>query len=75
MPVPKGFSKSPFEINDPKDRWRPDISNTKKGEQFSNAPFINKVREEIFEWRKFGYDGISETSKFLLNYWFNTELF
>jgi len=73
MPVPKGFSKSPFEINDPKDRWRPDITNTKKGEQFSNAPFINKVREEIFEWRKFGYDGISETSKFLLDYWFNTE--
>ena len=45
----------------------------KKGEQFSNAPFINKVREGIFEWRKFEYDGILVASKFLLNYRFNTE--
>ena len=73
MPLPKSLSKSPFEINEPKDRWRPDIDNSKKGEQFFNAPFINKVREEIYEWRQFGYDGISETSRSLLNYWFNTE--
>ena len=44
MPVPKGLSKSPFEINTPSDRWRPDIDNTKKNIQHFNAPFINKIR-------------------------------
>jgi len=73
MPVPKGLSKSPFEINTPSDRWRPDIDNTKKSIQHFNAPFINKIREEIFDWRQFGYDEISETSRALLNYWFNYE--
>ena len=73
MPVPKGLSKSPFEINTPSDRWRPDIDNTKKNIQHFNAPFINKIREDIFDWRQFGYDGISETSRALLNYWFNYE--
>ena len=47
MPVPKGLSKSPFEINTPSDRWRPDIDNTKKVSNTFNAPFINKIREEI----------------------------
>ena len=73
MPVPKGLSKSPFEINKPKDRWRPEIDNSKKSIQYFNAPFINKIREEIYDWRQFGYDGISETSRALLNYWFNYE--
>ena len=71
MPVPKELSKSPFEINHPKDRWRPNIDNSKKEIQHSNAPFINKIRDEVYEWRQFGYDGISETSRILLNYWFN----
>jgi len=71
MPIPKGLSRSPFEINKPSDRWYPDIEKSKKGIQFFNAPFVNKVRKEIYEWRQFGYDGISETSRNLLNYWFN----
>ena len=36
------------------------------------ATFVERIREEIFEWRQFGYDGVSETTKSLLNYWFNT---
>ena len=71
MPVPKGLPKSPFEICKPKDRWRPDIETSKKGIQYFNAPFINKIREELYDWRQFGYDGISLTTKNLLNYWFN----
>ena len=73
MPVPKGLSKSPFEINKPSDRWKPIIDDQKKNIQYFNAPFINKVREEIYEWRQFGYDGISDTSRQLLHYWFNFE--
>ena len=67
MPVPIGLSRSPFEINKPSDRWRPDIDQEKRGVQFFNAPFIDKVRNELYEWRQFGYDGISETSRNLLN--------
>ena len=72
MPIPKGLSKSPFEINLPKDRWKPDIDTDKKNDQQYYAPFVERIREEIFEWRQFSYDGVSETSKALLNYWFNT---
>ena len=63
MPVPKGLPKSPFEICKPKDRWRPDIETSKKGIQYFNAPFINKIREELYDWRQFGYDGISLTKR------------
>ena len=73
MPLPKRLSKSPYEINKPENRWQPDIENSKKGIQFFSAPFINKVRKELYEWRQFGYDGISDTSRFLLNYWFYEE--
>ena len=72
MPIPKGLSKSPFEINLPKDRWKPDIDCDKTNDQQYHAPFVERIREEIFEWRQFGYDGVSETTKSLLNYWFNT---
>ena len=68
----KGLSKSPFEINLPKDRWKPDIDGDKTNDQQYYAPFVERIREEIFEWRQFGYDGVSETSKSLLNYWFST---
>ena len=72
MPVPKSLPKSPFDLIDPKDRWKPDLHASEKNIQHHNAPFIDKIREEVYEWRQFGYDGISETSKSLLNYWFNT---
>ena len=71
MPIPPGLSKSPFEINKPSERWKPDIDLVKKPIQQFNAPFVEKIREEVHEWRQFGYDGISDTSKYLLNFWFN----
>ena len=72
MPISKNFSKSPFEIIHPKDRWKPDIDLLVENVQRLYAPFVEKIRQEIYEWRQFGYEGISETSKCLLNYWFNT---
>ena len=72
MPISKNFSKSPFDIIHPKDRWRPEIDFSEENVQRFYAPFVEKLRQEIYEWRQFGYEGISETSKFLLNYWFNT---
>ena len=69
MPIPIDFPKSPFEIAHPKNRWKPDLES--KESDFPHAPFVENIRKEIYEWRQFGYDGISETSRHLLNYWFN----
>lgn len=69
MPIPADFPKSPFEIIDPGHRWKPNLNNADSN--FPHAPFVEKIRKEIYEWRQFGYDGISETSRHLLNYWFN----
>ncbi len=71
MPIPIDFPKSPFEIVHPKNRWKPDLDSNES--DFPHAPFVENIRKEIYEWRQFGYDGISETSRHLLNYWFNHE--
>ena len=71
MPIQKNLSKSPFEINKPEDRWKPDIDRVKEPIQQYNAPFVEKIRKEVYEWRQFGYDGASLTSRSLLNFWFN----
>ena len=73
MPIPKGLSKSPFEINNPKDRWKPDIDESKENIQQFYAPLIQNIRREIYDWRQFGYPDISETSRKLLNFWFCTD--
>ena len=73
MPIPSEFSKSPFEINHPNSRWRPDIDPTEDNYQQNYAPFIENIRKQIYDWRQFGYEGISETSKILLDFWFNTD--
>jgi type III restriction enzyme len=73
VPIPTEFPKSPFEIAHPKDRWKPDINLSDKEFQHFYAPFVENIRNQIFEWRQFGYDGISETSKKLLSFWFQEE--
>ena len=72
MPISSNLSKSPFEINHPKERWKPNIDNTGENPQNYFAPLIENIRKKIYDWRLFGYEGISETSRHLLNYWFNT---
>ena len=39
----------------------------------STFPLVNRLREAVARWRRTGYLGASETSRFLLNYWFNSE--
>lgn len=39
----------------------------------SLSPIVNALREAVFEWRKSDYNGASETSKKLLNFWFEEE--
>ena len=65
---------NPFEIIPPDNRWRP----TKEQQEiFGEAteklmpPLVEKIREAVYKWRLDKYKGATETSKQLLNFWFN----
>ena len=36
------------------------------------APLVHEIRKEVKVWRDNSYSGATETSKALLNWWFNT---
>ena len=66
----------PFKILPPNKRWAPSQSQM---DAFQNAyekllpPLVYKIRLAVAEWRDDDYKGASETSKSLLNFWFNQE--
>lgn len=70
------MNNKPFEILSPDSRWAPGQAQM---EAFNNryemllAPLVHKVRKAVAEWRSSGYDGATETTKALLNHWFNRE--
>ena len=43
------------------------------GRRPSRCPLVRAIRSEVDMWRRGGYSGVSETSRYLLNYWFNTD--
>lgn len=51
---------APYRILNPKDKNR----------QPTNAIFVDKLREAVYKWRDKGYQGITDTTRVLLNYWF-----
>lgn len=72
MALPKDFPESPFTILDPQKRWVPDRETLEKN--FSLIPpLVQKIRQEVKEWRDNDYEGASETTKTLLHYWFEEE--
>ena len=73
MALHPNFPESPHEIIDPSVRWLPDndaLEDTDYGKLL--PPLVHKIREEVKVWRDNGYSGATETSKALLNWWFNT---
>jgi len=66
----------PFKILSPNERWAPTQSQM---DAFQNAyekllpPLVYKIRLAVAKWREENYRGASETSKSLLNFWFNQE--
>ena len=67
------FPESPHEIIDPSVRWLPDneaLRDTNYRELL--PPLVHKIREQVKAWRDNRYNGATETSKALLNWWFNT---
>lgn len=43
------------------------------GRRPSTVPLVRGIRAEVDEWRRGGYGGVSETSRTLLNHWFNND--
>ena len=74
MGLKKDFPFSPFDILNPDLRWTPDPDMLSK-KDFSglSAPFVQKIRKDIYDWRLNGYKNISDTTRSLLKYWFETE--
>ena len=73
MALHPDFPQSPHEIIDPSVRWFPAdeaLRDTDYGKLL--PPLVHQIREKVKEWRDNGYNGASETSKALLNWWFNT---
>ncbi len=72
MALHPDFPESPHAIIDPKVRWLPDQSLLFDMEYgMLLPPLVQKIREQVKTWRDRNYSGASETSKALLNWWFN----
>jgi len=74
MALHKNFPTSPYEILDPAIRWFPADENLReKGYEKLLPPLVAELRKKVTSWRASGYEGLSETSKALLNWWFLTD--
>jgi type III restriction enzyme len=73
MPLSPDFPKDPYAILDPGIRGYPG-SQERTEEEIAQLvpPLVTKIREGVYKWRNSGYEGASNTSKALLNYWFET---
>jgi len=73
MALHKDFPESPHAILDPAIRWFP-ADETMRDTSMDKLmpPLVPKLRREVKKWRESGYVGATDTSKSLLNWWFNT---
>lgn len=73
MALHPDFPDSPHEIPDPTIRWFPaDEALRDTGMEKLMPPLVAALRVKVKEFRDSGYVGASDTSKSLLNWWFNT---
>ncbi|MFA7170034.1 MAG: DEAD/DEAH box helicase family protein [Candidatus Paceibacterota bacterium] len=71
MALHKDFPRDKFQILDPSIRWFPaDEDLREQGYEKLLPPFVPELRKEVKKWRDDNYQGASETSKALLNWWF-----
>lgn len=71
MGLHPGFPKSPHKILEPEIRWFPADETLRDKMANLMPPLVPKLREEVKKFRDSGYVGASQTSKSLLNWWFN----
>lgn len=73
MALHPDFPDTPHEILDPTIRWFPaDEALRDTGMEKLMPPLVAALRVKVKEFRESGYVGASDTSKSLLNWWFNT---
>lgn len=68
------FPQSPHDIIDPSFRWFPaDETLRETGMERLMPPLVSQLRRKVKDFRDSGYVGATDTSKSLLNWWFNTK--
>lgn len=67
------FPESPYTILDPAVRWFP-ADESLRASSFEKLlpPLVPELRKQVKQWRDTGYARATETSRSLLNWWFNT---
>ena len=71
--APSELPRIPHAILDPAIRWFPaDEALRESSSEKLMPPLVPQLRRKVKEWRDSGYVGATNTSKSLLNYWFNT---
>ncbi len=76
MALHKDFPQSPYAILDPGIRWFPaDEALRESSMEKLMPPLVAELRKKVKEFRGSGYVGAADTSKSLLNWWFNTRHF
>ena len=74
MAIHPDFPPSPHSILNPDIRWIPaDEALRESSYDKLLPPLVHELRKKVKAWRDSGYDGASNTSKSLLNWWFKTE--
>jgi type III restriction enzyme len=73
MALHPDFPGSPYAILDPAIRWFPaDEALRESGMEKLLPPLVTALRQKVKGWRVSGYNGATETSRSLLNWWFNS---
>lgn len=73
MALHPNFPESPYAILDPAVRWFPaDEALRESSSDKLMPPLVSELRKKVKEWRDSGYAGATDTSRSLLNWWFNT---
>lgn len=74
MALNANFPTDPYVILDPTIRWYPGAEALAElGYEKLLPPLVHKVRRGVKQWRESGYAGASDTTRALLNHWFQTE--
>lgn len=72
MALHKDLPESPYAVLDPSIRWFPaDEALRETSAEKLMPPLVSQLRRNVKEWRNSGYAGATDTSRALLNWWFN----
>lgn len=74
MALHPDFPNSPYTILDPAIRWFPaDEALRATSYEKLLPPLVHELRKKVTAWRSSAYEGATDTSIALLNWWFKTE--